>query len=314
MLTKNRRISYMRPQWMNDPGLTLQGGLSICLRKVKNVVDTRLPLATGQAEVRHRSIKKDAVYLHVAAWTPHEAASTVPHAKPQGANEDLASEPAGDKWDYLDGDGMVLISGNHCLITPSGIRVRSIERYLRLLIEHARERGADLPDDMDKFGLVPIANNLVAEQIRRDGAKKIDINVGQYLETVREGTERISETIFQKLGRQILESILENDEDRQKVAEAENVNARLSIRLDTRRSGLTPSDLVPMVEVLDNDSEDEDDYVIETKTGERIKKGRLILSKVVSIEAFEKTVHHNAAWELMRDYYNELDERGALEE
>lgn len=314
MLTKNRRISYMRPQWMNAPSLTLQKALSICLRKLKTVIDTRLPLTTGQADVRHRRVKKDAVYLHVAAWTPHESTSTVPHVKDESANEDLASEPAGDHWDYLDGDGMVLISGNHCLITPSGMRVQSIERYLRSLIEHAREKGADLPEDMDKFGLVPIANNVVAEQIRQGGAKKIDINVGQYLETAREGTELVSETIFHKLSRQVLELILENDEDRQKIAEAENVNARLSIRLDTRRRGLTPSDLVPLVEALDNDSEDEDDYVIETESGERIKKGRLILSKVVSIEAFEKTVHHNAAWELMRDYFNELDERGALEE
>ena len=157
-----------------------------------------------------------------------------------------------------------------------------------------------------------IVNNQVLEQIRRDGAKKIDINFGQYLETARDSIEHTRDNIFQRLGREVLPTLLEREEDRRKLAEADNINARLSISLDTRRSGLEPADLTPLVERLNADSEDEDDFVVETKSGERIKKGRLLLAKTVNIEAFEKTVHHNVAWELMSDYYHELDERGAL--
>ena len=98
MPTKRRKISYMRPQWINDPNITLQDALDICLARLPTVHDTRLSLGTGEAAIRHRNVRANAMYLHIASWTPDEATSTVPHSIGQGADEDLASAPAGPNW------------------------------------------------------------------------------------------------------------------------------------------------------------------------------------------------------------------------
>ena len=299
---------------MNDPGMTLEEALCECFRRLPNRPDSRIPLGAGQAETRHKSIRPHAIYLHVAAWTPDEAASIVPHFVSSGSDGDLSAQPAGRNWDYLDGDGMVLVSENHCLITPSGLRATSIERYLRLLLALAREQGVPLLPNIDRFSLTPIANEDVARRIRQDGPKKIHMNIGQYWETARSGQDRERTTLWQRISRDLLLGLVERDEDRAMIEEADNVTAKLTISLDGRRAGLEPSDLAPLAERLEADSEDEDDLVIETRSGERIKRGRLLLSKFVKIQALDKTVSHNAAWQLMWEYYQELSERGALEE
>ena len=42
MPTKRRKIWYMCPQWINNPNITLQDALDICLARLPTVDDTRL--------------------------------------------------------------------------------------------------------------------------------------------------------------------------------------------------------------------------------------------------------------------------------
>ena len=311
--TKARRVSYLRPQWMTPPTLTLQEALAAALDVHVHVGATVLPVGAGTAAIRHRRVTSSAIYLHVAAWTEGEAVSTVPHLLEDQPEEDLASLVPDSDWDYLDGDGMVLVSANHCLVMPSGLRTGSIDRYLRRLVESAIDGGADIPEEMARFELLPIVNERVADQVRREGTKRIHLNVGQYLETARVGTDG-TENIVRRLGRHILDLLVDREEDRRRIEEAENVNARLTITLNGRRTGLEPDDLTPVVERITSSAEDADDIEIETGRGHRIKRGRLLLNKPVKVATFGKTVHHNVAWDELADYFNELREDGALEE
>ena len=61
-------------------------------------------------------------------------------------------------------------------------------------------------------------------------------------------------------------------------------------------------------------AENEQDIEIETGTGQRIKRGEVVLKKSVDIAAFGKTVHHGDAWNQMAQYFDELREDGMLEE
>ena len=133
MPTKKRTIYYERAVWPGNMGPTLQRALSDCLAARPNITDTRLPLRDGEAEVRHRREDRQGLYLHVAAWTDRESMSTVPHPSPAPPNADLDEQPPGRDWNYLDGDGMVLISGDHCLTMPSGLHKSSIAQYLHTL-------------------------------------------------------------------------------------------------------------------------------------------------------------------------------------
>ena len=306
-----RTISYLRAQWMNPPDMSLEEALRVCLQSCPSVDDTQLPLRNMTAALRHRRLRRNWICLHVAAWTEREPASIVPHGA-GGAEADLDANMPGAAWDYLDGDGMALISDDHCLLMPSGLHPKSIEHYLRLLLECARDvHSADIPDHIERFELVAVADAGIVRSIRRDGIKKIHLNIEQYMETIRDDDEE-EVTILRQLGRSVLETLMTNDRDRRLIEEAANVRARLTITCDGRRAGIEPGDLIPLATNISR--EDEDKIEIETSTGHRIKNGKLVLKKSVSVAEFAKTVHHGAAWDEMAEYFVELEEGGMLEE
>ena len=304
---KQRTISYLRATWARPSGMSLQEALGRCTEQLPDLHDTRLPLRDGHAEVRHWDLNRRWVRLHVAAWTDGEPASTVPHA----AN-DLQIQMPDASWDYLDGDGMMLVSDDHCLLMPSGLHPKSLERYVQLLLAHGRdEHEAGIPEHIESFGLLPVANEQIVQQIRRQGVKKINLNVGQYMETARRH-EDTGSTIIRQLGRAILETLLEREEDRRQIEEAANVQAKLIITCDTRRPGIQPEHLTPIAAGIA--AENEQDIEIETGTGQRIKQGQVVLKKPVEVASFGKTVHHGDAWDQMAQYFDELREGGMLEE
>lgn len=187
----------------------------------------------------------------------------------------------------------------------SGLRASSMEKYLRKLLEHGREKGVQIPKEMDNFRLIATANREVAQQVYHEGVKKIHFNVGLYGETVRE-------TIVKQLRPSLWDLFLKNEIPRRRIEDAANVTVELVIKLDARRSGLSPEDLVPLARRAVE--ENEDDVVIETAQGQRIRKGDLVLKTKVRVKAFAKTVHHNDAWDKMAEYFQYLESSGMLEE
>ena len=312
--TKSRTISYLRPRWPIAPAISLQDALQSALAALPTASHTQLSNGDGAAQVRHRRIQPDHVCVHIAAWTDREEASTVPHATNR-AQEDLATQPPGRAWDYLNGDGMFLASDDHCLIMPSGLLPKTIEGYVRRLILHARQQGASIPAGTEHFDLLPIANEQVVTQIRREGVKKLHLNIGQYHETATAGIERDQpRRLVNTLRRSVWDALVTRDDHRRLIEEADNVTAKLVLSLDKRRSGLQPEQLTPLVEDIVSEADEEDDVQIETGSGQRIRRGRLVLKKAVAVEAFAETVQHARAWDEMINYLHDLERRGALGE
>lgn len=312
--TKSRTISYLRSRWPVSLAITLQDAIRSALDALSTASQTRLSIGDGAAQVSHRLVQPSHVCLHIATWTDGEETSIVPH-ETNNVEEDLAIQPPGQAWDYLNGDGMFLVSNNHCLIMPSGLLPKTIENYLRQLIDHARQQGASIPPATDRFELLPIANEQVMRQIRREGVKKLRLNIGQYHETATVGIEndqprrRLSD-----MGQILWENLAAKDDHRGLIRQASNVTARLEISLDRRRKGLVPEQLTEVVEEIVADAEDKHDVQIETGSGQLIRRGRLVLKKAVEVQAFAKTIHHERAWHEMIEYFQELSRRGALDE
>ncbi len=148
---RRRTISYSRARWMNAPGMSLEAALRLCLENCPDVDATRLPLRNMNAELRHRRLNHGAVYLHIAAWTEGEPASIVPHDV-VGDEADLDERAPDDTWDFLDGDGMVLVADDHCLLMPSGLHPKALELYLRNLLQHGREIcRAAIPNNIGNY-------------------------------------------------------------------------------------------------------------------------------------------------------------------
>ena len=187
-----------------------------------------------------------------------------------------------------------------------------MEGYIWSLLRHGRAKNAPIPKEMDHFQLIPTANREVVEQAYKQGVKKISLNVGQYMETAREREESQSKTIRERLGINILKALFTQEEDRLRIERAANVSAQLVIKLDTRRRGLSPEGLVPLAREIAEESED--DVVIETGKGQRIQRGDLVMTKKANVKASAKTVDHIDAWDIMMEYFQDLEDSGVLEE
>lgn len=90
------------------------------------------------------------------------------------------------------------------------------------------------------------------------------------------------------------------------------MQAELVISLNSRRSGeLKPEEFDDFSRAI---AEQDDEFEIETKSGERVRYGDLVLTKKVQIPGFANTVSHNHAWEEMVNYFHEISEKGYLEQ
>lgn len=312
---RQRTITYYRPVWSNNRrfDISLESSLRTSLDYFEDDLEqTRSKLGLGDAEIRHHKRVGNALYLHIASWVPRQPASTVPHGVPHGMLAgDLGSNPAGNNWDYLHGDGMLLISRNDVLIMPSArLNFASIQSYVRSLITSPPGRGDDLPKSYESFRLLPIVNAGVARRLHGNIAR-IDFNLGAYRETIA-SIER-SDSLTKQLFDSALQELFPSQAQRVKAMDAENMTLQLILKLDSRRRGLEPSDLSSIVDRVEDEPEDENNYTFVTRDGERIRNGEIILSRRVKLQPFADTVHYNEAWEKMWEFFIDLDEMGALE-
>ncbi len=310
-----RTIFYQRAEWgfPEWQGIALSDALAHCLEYLPNSDDTQLDFRLGQASVRHRLAQQQRLYIHVANWTPGQAASTVPHvAVGNLPDADLDTEDPGDDWDYLDGDGMVMVSGNHCLLLPSGITQQSLERYLKSLLRLGRGQGANLPEWAENFRLVPIADNVAIQMLFDQGVKSISLDIGQYLETAADREEgRGNRNIIQNLGLDVLMDLVIRDQDRQEIEAAENVNARLVISLNRNRRGIGIETFTAIAQDITEENPEDIEFV--TTTGQRFKRGDLIIKSQVELPIDGQPVNYRQAWNQMAGYYEELQQTGILE-
>ena len=314
MTGKLRTILYFRAVWTMEQPIFLEEAVKRALIVMPDFEDTNLPIKTMCAEVRHREIMRRSVKLHIAKWTEGESASIVPHLQQETVEADLGELSPDGNYDYLDGDGMVFISGNHCLIMPSNFHQKSIGQYLRDLIAQARdEYEATIPENVESFELLPIANNNIANRLRREGIKKVHLEVGQYLETAYADRE-VYVSPLMRIGQSIFDALVMRDEDRHRFERAENLHAKLIITRDGRRMGIEPEDLNPFVQSVIDEEEEEQGILIETSSGHIIKQGDVQLRRKVTVDEFGKTVTHRHAWQLMTNYFQELRQCGMLEE
>lgn len=310
MAVKERSLVYRRAGWLRDLplGATFEGCLREVLNRRPNIADNRVTREDGvTAEVRHYDVnQRKGVYLHVVAYTPREDISVVPIAErvPQA---DLDIAPAPDGTEFMDGDLTLRATGDHVVLCPSGLREGFVAYYLRLLF-----RQAGMDGWTGNFDLLKVANVNKAQQIANEGVKAVKLDVGLYDETGEEIRRTISRSLNDKVREWILLMFAE-DPDLEQLRHEENLNARLVITFDGRKSGgeLGQRRLIELSTRLFD--EESGGYAIETRAGTTIRADELTLRKRVTFDAFGKTIHHDHAWDEIDQYFGELYESRALE-
>ena len=207
---KQRTMSYRRAYWQELNNANLQDTLIRCLERYPDVESTRVELSVGHAENRHRNISNNFLFLHIAAWTDRQAASTVPH-NVSGENSDLQYHSPAENWDYLDGDGMILIRENHCILMSSGLHPKSMEQYLRNLIIRAKDDGLQFSEEIDRFKLLPISDpSNVKKLLEQGGVKRIKLRSYNYRETFQEMEKNQQQNFKKSLGKDLLKQLMKS--------------------------------------------------------------------------------------------------------
>ena len=304
MAFKTRTISYLRAVWFPfvKDSLTVQGVLEDCIRSLSGD-DTVIKLDSRQAQLRHHATGQN-LCMHIAVWKDRETAPIVPHT-----GSSLGEARPGEDWDYLGGDVMLLIHGNHCLTMPGGLNKKGIERFLQLLIRKSIKTGASAHQYAEMFSLESIGDPDVLDQLRSEGVKSLELNCVQYKRTVLDSIER-SEPTGQRLRRAIASMLFDQEEDRENAIRAADFHAKVSVEIDRKKLGLDRIDLIPASELLMDESIDEVDIV--TGKGRKIKSGKIAVQKSVKVEVDGNIFLHEDAWSRMEEYFNTLNAEGKL--
>lgn len=310
MSDRRRTLSYLRTIWRPqderpEPTFTLQDVVTSTLDGRRAAMDTMVPLREGHAAICHRKLGRDGrLFIHVAAWTDRQPASTVPHVGDRPA-VGLDLNPPGEDWEYLGGDGHLLTWGNHCVMLPSGLHPKSLERYVKTLLTDSNPGLCD-------HELVAVANPQMIQRLINEGVKRIGLHIGAYPQTTRDW---IGSRTIPEIGRDVYSRLFQHELGTYAAMEAAtNLNMKLELAVDNRRRpGIRPEDLAPVAQRIVE--EDDGEYMdLVTARGYRIRRRDLLLRKPVDVPAHGSTIRRRPAWILMDEYLDELMQQGALEE
>ncbi|MDO3378113.1 hypothetical protein [Geoalkalibacter halelectricus] len=306
---KKKTLSYRKAEYFVPVSNTLEHYLAEAHTKLPEIAQRRVVLPGHPVLECRRHQIQDAlgVLLHIAAYTPGEHASVVPVASGTDPAE-ITTIPPPDQCEFMDGDIMALVSGNHVLLCSSNLHEKKAERYMNDIIDSAK-----IDTNASKFSLCKRADIDKVRLIQSQGVRSINLNATLFDATL-DHIERT--TVRKRIGGKLMDEIkalVFEDQDVEQLEQAENLSAQIILKYDSRRKGCVLGR--QSIESLANQMlEDGDEgFTIETLGGETIKGSDITLRKTVSLAKHGKSVFCSDAWRALEQYYYELKDAGLLE-
>ena len=266
--TREKTISYRRAEWFVDgPAVaTLEEYLQRAHRKLKTVAERTYKRESGQCI---RSVKKQSphgggIFIHITADTPGEEASIVPNAGQAGQEVDVRTAAAPPGAEFMDGDAFLYINGNDVCMCLTGLRDGSIREYLCDLFKKAA-----LGDNAAKFDLQKVANIDKIKMLHKQGVKEIELRATMFQATHQyEVRKNEASGVLRSAAKFINDALFRED-----VEVEDGIRVQIILKTDERLRkniifGETKIEKIA-VDVVKNEVY-YDDYVIVTKSGQRI--------------------------------------------
>jgi len=305
-----KTLSYRRVQFLVETDKTLESYLAEAHKRLPNI-ENRTIADDGSLVLECRDfVHKQGVgvFLHIAAYTPGEHASVVPRLKgvPSGALQ-TAAPP--DGCEFMDGDTMAFVAGDHVILCSSSLHEKQAERYMTRIVDIAQ-----IDTHAAQFSLTKVANVNKMKLIKSQGVKSINLNASLYSATI-DHMERT--TVNKKVSGSVADAVLAIfgkdlcEEDWEK---AENMSVNVRLSYDSRKCGVmfNKERLESLANIMVN--EDDDGFTIETVGGEKIGPDDIVLRKKAKLPKFGKTVYCSDAWQELATYFQELKVGGLLEQ
>jgi hypothetical protein len=307
---KTKKIHYRRAQFSKDAprGHTFEKSIEGAFIKRKTIKTRRVSLADGHViDCMRFSPRTHGHFIHLAIYTPGESASIVPVLSDAASADTGVATPPKDH-DFMDGDLMLLVSGNDVLVCSSATHDAKISAYFTALFSQV-----NLEEYEQSFSLQYVADAQKLDLVQKEGVKEIVLSATAYEASI-EQTKR--ESARQKLTGAVLDELLalfQKDAKLKDLTERENISAEVVLKFDRRRKGgeVGAQRLARLAqEVLDESSEG---FTIRTLNGNTISGGSLTLSKKAKIPAHGKSTQWSPTAKALDDYYIELRKNGHLE-
>lgn len=309
MPKRDKTVSYRRAEWVSGVmGLTLQKCLADALANLKTIDErTIVRGGTHTRSLKHK-VGTGGIYLHITADTPGEAASVVPKATPGTAELDLKIEQAPPDGEWLDGDAFLYVSGDHVCMCSTAIRDSTIQNYLFELFKKAQLRR-----DSIRFQLMKAADITKLKMLHNQGVKELEIRGTLYKVTAdfenRRG--RVSGGLG-AVGKHIA-GFFKKPND----VTPDGLRVMVTLKVDRRfgkEISLGEKRIEAMAADVVKNSSEVEDFVIITKTGQKINPREIFMRSKVSIDSDGKTVDRDKAWRELLAFFNQLVNTGVLEQ
>jgi len=308
-----KALAYRRAEWLDTipKGMSLESYVHEALTRLKTVESRTVQRAEGQCL---RCLKKyeprsGGIFLHISADTPGEKASVVPKAI-RSEELDVSTADAPANAEFMDGDAFVLISGNDVFICSTGLRDAAVRSYL-----YGFFRAAKLDEVSSHFDLMKVANVNKIRMLRQQGVKQIDLRVSLFQATVQYEKRKANTTrILGLIGKQL--SAVGGQDNSE---EDDGLRVQVTIKTDERvmKKGLAIGEKKIeklAIDVIESADEDVDEYLIETKTGQKIGSSEIVIREAAWIDVLGKSVKRDQAWAELEAFYKASKKSGLLEQ
>jgi hypothetical protein len=248
------------------------------------------------------------LYLHITADTPGETASVVPKVAPGTAEMDLKTQTPPPDGEWLDGDAFLHVSGDHVCFCSTGVRDGAINYFLHELFKKAKLRR-----DAIRFELMKAADISKLKLLHSQGVKEIEIRATLYKATAEYEKRKAHVTgTVGLIGRHFARLFNKPHDvtpDGLRVTVALKADKRFAkaISVGYKRIEAMAADIV-------KNNAPHDEYVIVTKTGQKISQKEIFMRSKVLIDAQGKTVDRDKAWKELLHFFSVLKDSGAIEQ
>jgi hypothetical protein len=303
-----KTVSYRRAEWLvADPNISLEKYLRNANVKLATMKDRWVLLDEQTVRIAKDKNEGGGLLLHLTTETEGEAASFVPKVPPNSTELDLKTQkpPANAEW--LDGDAFLYVEADHVCICTTAVSDAAVRSFI---LEYFKK--AKLPATSSKFDLNKVADITRIQMLRSQGVKEVEIRASMYKASAsfhaRRGTPMGSLGIAAKH----LKAVLGKPND----VNPNALRVCLTLRTDEREKGLVigEKDIEDIAASVVKNAAHDDDYVIITKTGQRITPQEMFVRTTVEIEKDGKTVQRDKAWAVLIGFFHDLKNIGVLEQ
>lgn len=243
--------------------------------------------------------------MHLTAYSPGDKINAITHGQKTDYTN-LVSPP--ENTDFIEGELMVYVRGNHVIYCSFGIREGRLASYLWLLAKKAKIPQADFQFQVKHRVLI---DKLAT--IQREGVKSIKLSGVAHSKNLKVAAEKaVPETLMTRItGSAVQEIKAFFEKSGRTIPSLENALVDVVFRFDAKKTPNLQGELQALAEARlseTEDASDDDSFVIETMMGNKFKESDTRIHKEYEFTKYGKSANFKLVSEKMREYFGEIAE------